>query len=107
MVPATVPSRGPDMAWYWWLVIALAAALLGLGGGLLLSWWWGQRRQGPDPRRLLRRLLARHFRPAPLDDLTISERRFPFRVRADLQRAIDQLFSAATVISHFCGVRKE
>jgi hypothetical protein len=45
--------------------------------------------------------------PTALDNITISERRFPYRVRADLQRAIDRLFSAAVTISHFCGVRKE
>jgi hypothetical protein len=28
-------------------------------------------------------------------------------VRADLQRAIDQLFGESTVVEHFCGVRKE
>ena len=32
---------------------------------------------------------------------------FPFRVRADLQRAIDRLFAAEAAITHFCGVRKE
>ena len=42
-----------------------------------------------------------------MDNITISERQFPFRVRADLQRAIDHLFGSKTTISHFCGVRKE
>ena len=39
--------------------------------------------------------------------MNISERQFPFRVRADLQRAIDRLFGSKTTIRHFCGVRKE
>ncbi len=52
-------------------------------------------------------LVQSHFHPAPVDSITISERKFPFRVRADLQRAIDQLFGAKTTIRHFCGVRKE
>lgn len=42
-----------------------------------------------------------------MDDITVSERQFPFRVRADLQRAIDQLFGDQTRILHFCGVRRE
>ena len=41
------------------------------------------------------------------EDITISERKFPFRVRADLQLAIDRLFSADTRIRYFCGVQKE
>lgn len=52
-------------------------------------------------------LFHKHFRPTRVDNLTFSERQFPYRVRADLQRAIDQLFSSETTISHFCGVRKE
>lgn len=67
---------------------------------------WGKRKRLPDGRKLLRPMLEGHF-PTPLDDLTISERRFPFRVRADLQRAIDRLFTSTVAITHFCGVRKE
>ena len=52
-------------------------------------------------------LLRKHFHPVPVDDITISERQFPFRVRADLQRAIDRLFGDSTQIRHFCGVRCE
>jgi cell division protease FtsH len=40
-------------------------------------------------------------------DITIAERQFPYRVRADLQRAIDRLFREDTQVLHFCGVRKE
>lgn len=53
------------------------------------------------------KLLATHFLPLALDNITISQRQFPFRVRADLQRAIDRLFSEKTRILHFCGVRRE
>lgn len=52
-------------------------------------------------------LVRAHFRPISTDDLTISEREFPFRVRADLQLAIDRLFGDETKTVHFCGVRKE
>jgi hypothetical protein len=45
--------------------------------------------------------------PAQLRDISVSERKFPFRVRADLQRAIDQLFAKDTIIRQFCGIRKE
>ncbi len=56
---------------------------------------------------LISKLMQSHFLPTPLQEITISERQFPFRVRADLQRAIDRLFDSSTAISHFCGVRKE
>jgi cell division protease FtsH len=52
-------------------------------------------------------LMQAHFAPTSLQAITISERQFPFRVRADLQRAIDAMFSADTKVSHFCGVQKE
>lgn len=52
-------------------------------------------------------LVRSHFHPVPLGNITITERRFPFRVRADLQRAVNRLFSSETRIAHFCGVRKE
>ena len=52
-------------------------------------------------------LLIAHFHPLPVDNITISQRQFPFRVRADLQRAIDRLFGDEARILHFCGVRRE
>jgi cell division protease FtsH len=58
-------------------------------------------------RTLISGMIKSHFQPTSLGDITISERRFPFRVRADLQRTIDSLFGAETSIVHFCGVRKE
>jgi cell division protease FtsH len=50
------------------------------------------------------KLVRSHFAPVSVDKLTISERRFPFRVRADLQRAVDRLFAVGTTIRHFSGV---
>lgn len=52
-------------------------------------------------------LLRSHFHPLKMDQITISERQFPFRVRADLHRTIDHLFGNETEILHFCGIRKE
>src|SRR3954451_4366793 len=51
-------------------------------------------------------LLERHFAPTPLDQITITERTFPLRVRADLQRAMDSLLLDEAELVHFCGVRK-
>src|SRR5262245_32899965 len=52
-------------------------------------------------------LIDKHFRPLLVADLTISERKFPIHVRADLQRAISRLFRDGTTISRFCGVQQE
>ena len=59
-------------------------------------------------RRKLRvhALLRKHFAPTPVHDLTITERQFPMRVRADLQRAIDQVIREEMTVAFFCGVRK-
>jgi cell division protease FtsH len=51
-------------------------------------------------------LLTEHFGEYSTSDLSITQRQFPFRVRADLQRATDQLFEKSPV-THFSGVRKE
>ena len=51
-------------------------------------------------------LLEGQFDPTPLDGLAITERQFPYRVRADLQRGIDSLLETVRVL-HFCGVRKQ
>ncbi len=94
------------MEHFGWLVAGL------LGGGIcaflvmkrtLLGVSYGA---GHDPDSVPS-LLARNFHPLPTSDITITERRFPFRVRANLQRAIEQLFGAETEILHFLGVRKE
>lgn len=52
-------------------------------------------------------LLKKHYHPLPTSEITITERTFPLRVRADLQIAIDQLFGEGITVSHFCGVRGE
>ncbi len=62
---------------------------------------------GSNQRGSIFSLLRNHFHPLPTDNITISERQFPFRVRADLQRALDRLFEGETRILHFCGVRRE
>src|SRR5262245_57698389 len=95
------------MEWYWTALVAVAAALAGAAGGAVLATLWRKRKRLADGRPLVRPLLEAHFRPVRLDDLTVSERKFPFRVRADLQRAVDRLFASAAAITHFCGIRKE
>jgi cell division protease FtsH len=84
------------------------AALGGLVAGVAVTMLAVKYRRWPGGRKTpVFRLIEAHFRPVRLDNISISERQFPFRVRADLQRAVNQLFSASTKICHFCGVRKE
>jgi len=52
-------------------------------------------------------LLYEHFHPVQVADITISERSFPFRMRADLQRTIDKYFGDGITVKHFFGVRSE
>jgi hypothetical protein len=84
-----------------WLLLG---AVLGAGA---VFWIAGRRSRGPQNRSAISTLIPAHFSPTSLDNITISERKFPFRVRADLQRAIDRLFGGQTTVCHFCGVRKE
>ncbi len=91
---------------------ALTALTTGtLPGAVVVSrngWRLGVRRQEKaPPRTLIANLIRDHFRPVPTDNITISERNFPYRVRADLQRAIDRLFGTTTKIRHFCGVQQD
>jgi cell division protease FtsH len=57
--------------------------------------------------RLASSLLNRHFKGTPLDQLVITERSFPFRVRADLQCALTEVLAASLQADHFSGLRKE
>ena len=52
-------------------------------------------------------LLRTHFQPISIDNITVSERSFPFRMRADLQRTIDKLFGEDIKVHHVSGVRSE
>lgn len=93
------------MAYLGWLFTGLL-----VGGGtafLALTRLGFGRPDGGGGKTSVASLLRSHFRPLPIDDITISERQFPFRVRADLQRAIDRLFGDETLILHFCGIRRE
>lgn len=53
-------------------------------------------------------LVLAHFAPLDIRALAVSERKFPFRVRADLQRELDSLLQQnGSTTSWFSGVRQE
>ncbi len=97
-----LPGLGSTLA-------ALSASTL--AGAVVVTrngWRLGVRREEKvPPRTLIANLIRDHFHPVPTDEIAISERCFPFRVRADLQRAIDRLFGTTTRICHFCGVQQD
>ncbi len=74
-------------------------------GGIIAAAFYGfvlfRRRRG----RMISVIIRKHFGSTPPEEITVSERQFPFRVRADLQRAIDRLFLSGTTICRFCGVQ--
>ena len=58
-------------------------------------------------RTTIVKLLRKHFYPISLNDIVISERKFPFRVRVDLQVAANKIFETQAITHHFCGVQVE
>lgn len=89
-----------------WLLIT--GVVIGVVTGAVPVFWILIRsKRNTKQRQSVPMLLANHFYPTSTDDITISERQFPFRVRADLQRAIDRLFGDDTRVVHFCGVTQE
>jgi tetratricopeptide (TPR) repeat protein len=61
---------------------------------------------GSQKRTLIISIFREHFHPHSMDNLTITERQFPFRVRSDLQRATQSIFTGKTRVTHVCGVRQ-
>jgi hypothetical protein len=64
----------------------------------------GRKKQDGRTNTLASDLLRAHFGNVSLTDLRVSERKFPFRVRADLQRSVDRILGAGAGVRHFCGV---
>jgi hypothetical protein len=54
---------------------------------------------------LIADLLRQHFDPAPTDSLALTERRFPLRVRPDLQLAVEA-FATGVAVRHCSGIRR-
>lgn len=67
-----------------WIAACLASAAAGAAAGAV----WVRLRPR-RPRGELARLIRRHFHPVPVENLMVSQRQFPFRIRPDLQRALD------------------
>lgn len=64
-------------------------------------------RESTDQSVTLAGMIREHFKPLALEEINITERRFPFRMRADLQRTLDSLFDGDMQVHKFVGVHKE
>ena len=58
-------------------------------------------------RAPIKRLLQRHFGTNRLEGLVITGRKFHARIRADLQRTIDQFFVSGTTVNLTCGIQQQ
>ncbi len=86
------------MAWLWGIVgfvlgVALATALAFLTRHKLRK------------REAVFQLLKTHFVKTPLGSLRVATRNFPVRMRADVQRALDEMFTGELTYSLLTGVR--
>ena len=87
-----------------WEIIAtcIACGVVGLVFGSLIN-ERGHRARASAPYRRMSQV----FRPTPLACLTVAERQFPARIRADLQRALDDYFTQATSVLYVSGIQTE
>lgn len=90
----------------WLFFIGLAVGGIAGALGLQLVRRVSNQQAAKQPA-IISELIQNHFHPVTTEEMTISERRFPTPMRADLQRACDRLFSQGTRILHYCGARQE
>jgi len=62
---------------------------------------------GSNRRTVIASLLQEHFKGATVADLTITEREYPYRMRADLHRSVQRMFADDPELVHFSGVLKQ
>ncbi|HEY4329931.1 MAG TPA: ATP-binding protein, partial [Phycisphaerae bacterium] len=55
-------------------------------------------------RQALSRIFKKHFSSDNLAGMIVAERKFPARLRPDLQRALDELFKDRTKVRHFTSI---
>jgi cell division protease FtsH len=94
-----------DNLGWWFAGILVAAALFRVATS---RWRWGALWMAPaDTTSTVAALIQAHLTPLRFEDISIAERRFPFRMRADLQRTTDAMFGGEISVHRFVGVRKE
>jgi len=60
--------------------------------------------RGPQKKTLVAALIREHFHPVQADALSVTEREFPLRIRADLQRGLESVLGGKIQLLHSFGV---
>ena len=88
-----------------WIGLICLAGLIGfVGGGFAIFQLFFKKKEPEDSAA---ERLKEHFDSPLLDDLVVAKRTFPTGIRADLQRALDQLFAADAKVVEATGVKSE
>lgn len=78
--------------------VAVLAVAVGFIAGIAYLVWRRHK------NRSIGEVLRRHFKPVPLEQVSVTERQFPLHIRADLQRAVEDFLQETTVYL-FTGVQ--
>ncbi|MBI1247206.1 AAA family ATPase [bacterium] len=89
------------MAYFYGILIGIGISVLTL---VIIS---VIRRRMVDKEGTVAELIRDFFPEGTVETLTITERKFPYRVRADLQRAVDRWIAENAQLECFHGIRKE
>jgi cell division protease FtsH len=88
-----------------WIGLIILAGLIGfVGGGFCIYQLFFKKKESDDSAA---ERLKEHFDSPLLADLVVSKRTFPTGIRADLQRALDQLFEGDAKVLEATGVKSE
>jgi cell division protease FtsH len=88
----------------WIGLICMASLVSFVGGGFCIYQLFFKKKEPEDSAA---ERLKEHFDSPLLADLVVSKRTFPTGIRADLQRALDQLFAADAKVVEATGVKSQ
>jgi AAA+ superfamily predicted ATPase len=89
------------------ILLSIGWLLAGMGVGIGCYLWFKRDKPGVkgEASEFAYQVIGDHFAPTSTKQLTIVERIFPERARADLQRAIDRLLVDPITVVRFSGLR--
>jgi len=83
-----------------------AGVVIGIAAGAASVLFW-KRLTTTDTRSFVQQLLHWHLGTVSADQLAITERRFPLRVRVDVQRALERFLGESVRVVQFHGIKEE
>jgi AAA+ superfamily predicted ATPase len=83
-------------------IVCSVSVVVGLLTGLIFS---ASMRRASSPA--LFELVRAHFAPASVTAVSVTERQFPARVRADLHRCLERYFSSTSSVANVSGIRNQ